>query len=353
MERDAHQRVVGNIYKGRVENVLPGMQAAFVNIGLDRNAYLYVADAYPVPEEDEEEPEVRQLVRRRRSIGELLRPGQEVIVQVAKEPVGTKGARVTRTITLPGRYLVLVPGGSHVAVSQRLTDERERERLRALAREIRPRGAGLIVRTAAEGRSAEDLEADVAALRRLWTRIRQRARRTPAPALLHSDQDVVYRVLRDALSPDVVAIRTDAPREHARALELVRLFAPELEGRLSLEAPGSPPLFEARGVDWTPIPFHVGSSLRLDLHAAPLEGQIVLRTIERSPMPAETGKRDEYDRRSRRATRSPPTSTATTGPTRRSTPGSAAAGFGPRGSAPRTAPRGARGPVDHRGATRR
>ncbi len=243
------QRAAGNIYKGRVENVLPGMQAAFVSIGLDRNAYLYVADAYPVPEEDEEEPELRQLVRRRRSIGELLRPGQEVIVQVAKEPVGTKGARVTRTITLPGRYLVLVPGGSHVAVSQRLTDERERERLRALARGIKPRGAGLIVRTAAEGRSAEDLEADVAALRRLWARIRQRARRTPAPSLLHSDQDVVYRVLRDALSPEVVAIRADAPREHARALELVRLFAPELEGRLSLEPPGSPPLFEARGVD--------------------------------------------------------------------------------------------------------
>lgn len=244
------QRVAGNIYKGRVENVLPGMQAAFINVGLERNAYLYVDDAHPLQAEElaGEVPEVPGVPRRRRSIGELLRPGQELVVQVAKEPVGQKGARVTRNLTLPGRFLVLLPGVNHVAVSHRIASEKERDRLRALARRLKPRGAGLIVRTAAEGRSEAELAEDVAFLKRLWARIRHRERGSRAPALLHRDEDAVHRLLRDALSPEVTAIVVDSPQECERVRELVRLFAPELAERIRLEA-GGPGLFESRGID--------------------------------------------------------------------------------------------------------
>lgn len=244
-------RVAGNIYKGKVENVLPGMQAAFVNVGVDRNAYLYVDDAYPVALEEfaGELPDELRLRRRRQAIGELLRSGQEVVVQVVKEPVGTKGARVTRNLTLPGRFFVLLPGVDYVAVSHRITGEKERERLRGMARRLRPRKMGLIVRTAAEGRAEADLADDVRSLRRLWTQIRQRSRRRKPPALLHRDQDAVYRLLRDALSSDVTAILVDEKEEFLRVRELLRLFAPELVERLSLYEKLDTTLFADYGVD--------------------------------------------------------------------------------------------------------
>ncbi|MDK2883359.1 MAG: ribonuclease, partial [Bacillota bacterium] len=143
VEQETCQRLVGNIYKGRVENVLPGMQAAFVNIGLERNAFLFVADAVPrrqpVPEEEDPVPVAGLNIR------DVLQEGQEVVVQVAKEPIGGKGARVTTHLTLPGRNLVLMPQVDYVGVSRRIEDEKERERLRAAARKLKPEGMGLIV----------------------------------------------------------------------------------------------------------------------------------------------------------------------------------------------------------------
>ncbi len=256
------QRVAGNIYKGRVENVLPGMQAAFVNIGLEKNAYLYVDDAHPAAELEAEEDLSRELpealaprppLAGRQPIDRLLRPGQEIVVQVSKEPVGTKGARVTRHLTIPGRFLVLLPGVDYVAVSHRIASEEERERLRGLARRVKPNGAGLIVRTAAEGRAEDELAQDARALEGLWAQIRQRVRRLPAPALVHQDQDLLFRVLRDGLSPDVTRVIVDSPELEAKVRELVAVFAPELAGRVHRFDAGKDgrraSLFDAFGVD--------------------------------------------------------------------------------------------------------
>ena len=169
LERDSHQLVVETFRRPR-GNVLPGMQAAFVNIGLERNAFLYVDDAQPgrAPLEGET-PLPRS--GRRPTIGELVRTGQDILVQVAKEPIGTKGARVTRNITLPGRFLVLMPHVDYVGVSRRITDERERDRLKQIAHAVKPDGMGLIVRTVAEGASEEELAHDAAFLERHWQQI--------------------------------------------------------------------------------------------------------------------------------------------------------------------------------------
>lgn len=167
IEQPVHQRLVGNIYKGKVENVLPGMQAAFVDIGLERNAFLYVDDAQP-GREDPEGEEGSPRAGRRPTIKELVRTGQDILVQVAKEPIGTKGARVTRNITLPGRFLVLMPQVDYIGISRRITDEQERERLKRIAQAVKPEGMGLIVRTVAEGAGEDELAHDAAFLARHW-----------------------------------------------------------------------------------------------------------------------------------------------------------------------------------------
>src|SRR5690606_4392779 len=157
-ERDNGDRVAGNIYKGRVENVLPGMQAAFVNIGLDRNAFLYVDDALSSPLAASRNGQAPRRPRKGRSITDLLKVGQTVIVQVAKEPIGTKGARVVTELAIPGRYFVFMPGADYAGVSRRIEDEVERNRLKRIAESLRSRGVGLIVRKVAEGKSEEELD---------------------------------------------------------------------------------------------------------------------------------------------------------------------------------------------------
>ncbi|HEY8531732.1 MAG TPA: ribonuclease E/G, partial [Limnochorda sp.] len=184
IERDEDERVVGNIYKGRVENVLPGMQAAFVNIGLERNAFLYVDDALAHLRNGiggDDDPPERVKVR---SIKDVLHEGDEIIVQVSKEPIGTKGARVVTNLTLAGRYLVLMPTVDYVGVSRRIEDEEERARLKALAKRLRPKGMGLIVRTIAAGKDEEDLTRDAQFLLKIWDRLRKKAAEAKAPALL-------------------------------------------------------------------------------------------------------------------------------------------------------------------------
>lgn len=247
VERSFNQRVVGNIYKGRVENVLPGMQAAFVDIGLDRNAFLYVDDAFPAKngEEDDEFPEHTN----RLTIKDLLREGQEVTVQVIKEPIGTKGARVSRHLTLPGRYLVLMPAVDYAGVSRRIQDENERGRLKALAERIRPPGVGLIVRTVAEGRDEGELRQDLEVLMRLWQQIQHKQKTCGAPALLHRDLGLVYRIIRDYFNEEVERFTIDARPEHAKIMELLEVVSPELKGRVHLFTSRNRSAFDLHGLD--------------------------------------------------------------------------------------------------------
>lgn len=244
-EGDEEERLAGNVYKGRVETVLPGMDAAFVDVGLDRNAYLYLPDVLRATE-----PAGRAGVSP--GDGKGLRPGQEVVVQVVKEPVGEKGARVSPRVTLPGRFVVLIPSAANVAVSQRIPSEEERERLRELAAAVRPEGFGVIVRTAAAGHGEADLRRDLEALLATWWEIVERAPRAKAPALLYREQGLVARVLREGLGPEVVGITVDDRGLREEVRRLVRLYAPELEGRVHLYregADGRRPLFVARGVE--------------------------------------------------------------------------------------------------------
>jgi ribonuclease G len=244
IERPVSQRVAGSIYKGRVENVLPGMQAAFVDIGLERNAFLYVDDALPLGEEEDDAVDDG----RRPTIKDLLHEKQEVVVQVAKEPIGSKGARVTRQATLPGRYLVMMPMVDYVGVSRRISDDAERERLRGLANDLRPQGTGLIVRTAAEGRQEADLKRDIEFLTRLWGRVQSRAKVSRAPSLLHRDLGLVFRVVRDSFSDDVQRFVVDNRHEYERILDILDVMDPALKERVSLHA-GKRPLFETAGIE--------------------------------------------------------------------------------------------------------
>ena len=247
IERTSNQRVVGAIYKGRVDNVLPGMEAAFVDVGLDRNAFLYVADAIPAREGDEDEAEVE--APRGASIKDLLKVGQELVLQVTKEPIGTKGARVSSHITLPGRYLVLMPTVDYIGISRRIGDEGERSRLRALAEKIKPAGMGLIVRTVAEGHEEQDLAADVKFLVRLWNKILSRARTTNAPALLHRDLGLVFRVVRDVLGPDTERLVVDSRHEQERILDLLDDISPDLKDRVTLFDSHDRSVFELYGIE--------------------------------------------------------------------------------------------------------
>jgi ribonuclease G len=240
MEREERQS--GSIYKGRVANVLPGMQAAFVDIGLERNAFLCKDDLEAGMGEEEYE------AFKNASIKDILKVGQETIVQIVKESIGTKGARVTTAITLPGRYLVLLPTASYVGVSRRIESEEERRRLKQVADTSRPEGVGLIVRTAAEGRTKEELTRDLEALVKLWERIRDKTKKVKPPALVHQELTLVYKVIRDLFTDDVDRLIVDSPSEHEKIMDLMEIFSPELKQRVHLHN-DKRPLFELHGID--------------------------------------------------------------------------------------------------------
>ena len=242
IERSLNQRLVGNIYKGKVENVLPGMQAAFVDIGLEKNAFLFVEDALaPGLSGHEAEPGVK------RNIVDVLKEGQEVLVQIAKEPIGTKGARVTTHITLPGRYLVIMPTVDYIGISRRIEDEAERDRLRSVAEKVKPAGMGLIVRTIAEGLSEEDMQQDISLLTKLWKKIQNRAYNGPVPNLIHKDLELIQRILRDLFTEDIDNLIIDSRYEYEKVLELMDLISPDLKNRVNLYEQEN--LFEKHGVE--------------------------------------------------------------------------------------------------------
>jgi len=295
IERERSRGVVGNVYKGRVSKVLPGMQSAFVDLGLERDGFLYVSDVVASFEEferldtdDEEHPSSPLATagqapgaasgnsvssssgihkahgsrgnggRRDRDrekgpepkIEELLKEGQEVIVQVAKEPLGTKGARLTSHATMPGRFLVFMPTVDHVGVSRKIDSREERARLRGIVREFREQTGftgGLIIRTAAAGRPKEDIVSDLSYFHKVWTEVRQKAETGRAPTVLYQEQSLVAKLLRDLLTDDYQAIRIDNPIEHKRVVELIERIMPTLASKVRLYEKEFP-IFEEYGV---------------------------------------------------------------------------------------------------------
>jgi ribonuclease G len=236
--RPSHRTVAGNVYKGVIDNVLPGMEASFVEIGLEKNGFLYV-DEIVVPELEGK--------RHGRRIQELVERGQEVLVQAVKDPMGTKGARLTTEISLPGRFLVFVPFGDGIGVSRRLEDE-ERERLKAICKELELPDGGLIVRTAAEGASKEELEGDLALLQKLWSTIQGRAKRAEAPSLVYQEAELPLRIIRDLFIRDFERVVVDHERTHRRIVGYLKRTSPELAARVERYTDNEP-LMERYGVD--------------------------------------------------------------------------------------------------------
>jgi ribonuclease G len=299
VERARHRSIVGSVYKGVVTNVLPGMQAAFVDIGLAKDAFLYAGDytadlgvppeaaralvvdpldengepravvldgealdrvddpgamptdepgVLPAAEESEADdvpPPRREPIR---PIEEVLRKGQEVLVQVAKEPLGTKGARVTAFISIPGRYLVYMPQSRHIGVSRRIRDEAERDRLRATVRELAADSGGFIVRTNAEGKGEDEFRSDVEFLRRLWQQILSRQASAPVPSVLHEEGDLTFRVVRDLLSPEVGEFVVDTTEVYDKCRRYVETLVPGLAEKVRLWDEATP-VFEALGIE--------------------------------------------------------------------------------------------------------
>jgi len=229
VERTYDERVIGNIYKGKVANVLPGIQAAFVDIGLEKNAFLYIGDLNSCKEDEDVFEGLTKT-----SIKDILRVGQEVLVQVVKESMGTKGARVSMNITLPGRYLVLMPTVDYVGISRRIESEAERQRLKLLAEEIRPRHMGVIVRTVAEGKGIEELKSDMEYLKRLWDNIRMKQKGGKAPRLIYKDMNLLARIVRDIFTPEVNKFYVNTSYGYEKVGELASCISPSLKDRVSL-----------------------------------------------------------------------------------------------------------------------
>lgn len=240
IERTRNRGIVGNIYKGKVCRILPGMQAAFVEIGLDRAAFLQVSD---IRSNGNGEPADG-------SIAELLRDGQEIIVQVIKDPMGSKGARLTTQITLPARYLVHMPYTKHIGISQKIESDSERERLRAAVKAAMDTGddGGYILRTVAETVSEDELRTDIRYLRRVWQAAQERIKTAPPRTLVHEDLSLAMRAMRDLFKDNVEKVRIDSREMFQKANEFAREFIPEVQGRIEYY-PGERPIFDLYSVE--------------------------------------------------------------------------------------------------------
>ena len=243
LQRASRHGLTGNIYKGVVQRVLPGMQAAFVEIGLERTAFLHVADMVCNSHGDSGTPTPQ--------ITQLLHDGQTVLVQIVKDPMGTKGARLTSLLSVPSRYLVLLPFEPHVGVSARIEDEGERTRLKVILDEIQRKeapGFGVIARTAAEGADAEALANDLRFLMRLWTAISDQSKAAPVSTLVHGDLPLSMRILRDLMGTDVERVRIDNMEEFRNLQQFAQVFVPNSASKVELYE-GSAPIFDLYGVE--------------------------------------------------------------------------------------------------------
>jgi len=245
---EREERVVGSIFKGIVQNVLPGMEAAFVDIGLERNAYLSIADILPEGSGDNSPASVRRSELRRRKIKDLLKPGQQVMVQVTKGPRGTKGARVSSRISLPGRYVVLMPESASVGVSRKIEDRRERERLKKIGEKICPEGFGLIMRTECEARTELELRSDVLYLVHVWEEVTKQAKRLRAPACVHRDQTLLFRTVRDVFGETITRMTIDDPDEYEKVHVIAKAVAPAMDSKIQLYD-RSEPIFDFYGIE--------------------------------------------------------------------------------------------------------
>jgi ribonuclease G len=240
VEREARRGIVGNIYKGRVSRVLPGMQAAFIDIGLDKAAFLHASDIVPHTE-CVSENEKRQF--QVRDISQLVHQGQDLVVQVVKDPLGTKGARLTTDITLPSRYLVFMPGASHVGVSQRIESEKERNRLKNTVSDYCDEFGGFIIRTAAEGAKEAEISQDAAFLKRLWHKVIERRKKSKTKSMLYGELGLDQRILRDFVGTELDLIRVDSKQAFEKLKEFTTEFVPELTKKLEYYS-GDKPIFD-------------------------------------------------------------------------------------------------------------
>ncbi len=244
IERASSRGLVGNIYRGKVIRVLPGMQAAFINIGRERSAFLHAAEVLPVSEDESIDDNKIQPP----DITELLHDGQTITVQVIKDELGNKGARLTTQLTIPSRYLVLMPANQHIGVSQRIDDEQERQRLKDILKQGDGETSGYIVRTAAEGADKQELVRDSEFLLKLWKQITLKIQQARAPSLVHEDLDLALRFVRDLVPSDVEKIRIDSESVHQRLLEFLTDFIPSLSKCVELYT-GERPLFDMYNVE--------------------------------------------------------------------------------------------------------
>jgi ribonuclease G len=258
IERKEEMGVAGNIYKGKVSRVLPGMQAAFVDIGMEKAAFLHASDFSSVPEDVQlidspaEDVEVEALPRRvphrRLPLEKQLSRDEEILVQVAKDPLGTKGARVTSHISLPGRYMVFMPGTKHIGISRRIESEEERKRLKEIAESLLNKDGGFILRTASAGQSKREIHRDLRFLNILWRRLQKKAEKAPAPSLIHQDLDLITRAIRDFFSADTEHVVIDSAKDHRRIIDFVRQFMPRLKSKIVLHSEVEP-LFDRYAIE--------------------------------------------------------------------------------------------------------
>jgi ribonuclease G len=256
VERTESRRIVGNIYKGSVNAVLPGMQAAFVDVGLEKSVFLHVSDLIENDLLDDDLDEGAPANGRSRSghpprparIEDCLTKGQEALVQITKEPISTKGARGTTQISIAGRFLVLMPNSTHLGISRKIEDRAERNRLKAIVGEIRPKDMGLIVRTVAEGKDAGLFKDDVRYLVRTWKRVLSRAKKREVPAMVYSEPTLISSLIRDMFSEDIAGVVIDSKEEYKAIRGYVRSLAPELTDRIK-HYEGDRPVFDHYNVE--------------------------------------------------------------------------------------------------------
>jgi len=237
VDRTESEKIVGNIYKGRVDNVLPGISSAFVNIGLEKNAYLYVSDVVPTGKRAPS-PQIEKMIVR----------NEIIMVQVAKEAIGTKGVKITMDISLPGRHLVYMPQAQHVGVSKNIEDRKERERLRNIVSSCAPENGGVIIRTEAEGAEEEALKREMAYLTRLWEGIQRRFEAAPVPNLVHRDLGLVFQTVRDIFTENTSIFLVDSRTEYKDLMEFLDSISPELKSRVKLYE-GRTALFQAFNIE--------------------------------------------------------------------------------------------------------
>ena len=249
IERARNKGFVGNIYKGKVIRVLPGMQAAFVDIGLERAGFIHAADIMPLNKEGVEEKPNQDI-----DIRQLLREGQELLVQVQKDPISTKGARLTTHLSVSARYLVYMPNTNHIGISNRIDDDEECSRLKETVNNIAQEYAddfnigGFIVRTVADGATEEDLRADIPYVFRMWADLEKRIKSEKAPAIIYEDLPLYMRTIRDLIRPNIDKVRIDSRECFAKMAKFAQHYAPEIQGRIE-HYPGERPIFDLYGVE--------------------------------------------------------------------------------------------------------